>query len=145
MINISEAELKELISSLFNIDVKIKKLNYYLIGSSTTEFKLISYSKNEIDVKIDQLYSIGIPIIEKIKSQFNLLPGILSCIQDLPVIKVNRDDALKISYNRSIKNSSSNGLHLIVDESDRKISMGEVLNGAFTPVVDLGYYLRSER
>ena len=145
MINISETELKELISSLFNIDVKIKKLNYYLIGSSTAEFKLISYSKNEIDVKIDQLYSIGIPIIEKIKHQFNLLPGILSCIQDLPVIKVNRDDALKISYNRSIKNSSSNGLHLIVDESDRKISMGEVLNGAFTQIVDLGYYLRSER
>ena len=145
MINISETEVKELISSLFNLDVKIRKFNYYLIGPHIDEFKLISYSKNNLDVKIDQIYSVGIPIIEKIKNHFNLLPGILLCIQDLPTIKVIREDALKISYNLPIKNNSSSGLYLIVDELDRRISMGEVQDGIFTPSVDLGYYLRSEK
>lgn len=145
MIRISELEVRELISSLFGIDIKISKFNYYLIGSNINEFKLISYSKNSLELDFDQIYSIGIPIIEKIKNQFILLPGILSCILELPTIQVNKEDTLKISYNLPVKIYSDNGLYIIIDELDRRISLGEVQEGIFTPIVDLGYYLRSEK
>ena len=144
MIKISELEVKELISSLFNIDIIIRKFYYYLIGSNTEEFSVISYSENDLEVDIDDIYSVGIPIIDKTRNKFNLLPGILSCIIELPVIKVKKEAALKISYNHPVKINSDSGLYLILDELDRRISMGEVQNGLFTPIVDLGYYLRSE-
>ena len=145
MIRISELEVRELISSLFNIDIKIRKFSYYLIGFNIAEFKLISYSKNEMEVDFDQIYSIGIPIIEKIKNKYILLPGILSCTLELPTIQVNKEDSLKISYNLTVKIHSDNGTYLILDEFDRRISLGKVYGGIFTPIVDLGYYLRSEK
>ncbi len=145
MIKISGSEVKELISSLFNIDIKIQKFNFYLIGSNKSEFRLISYSKNDLDVDIDEMYSVGIPIIEKINKQFNLLPGILSCVIELPAIKVKKEEALKISYNLPIKINADSGTYLILDELDRRISLGELQDGIFTPIVDLGHYLRSEK
>ena len=145
MIKISELEVRELISSLFNIELKIRKFNYYLIGSDLAEFKLISYSKNDLEVDFDQIYSIGIPIIEKVKNQYNLLPGLLSCILELPTIQVKKEDSLKISYNLPVKIKSENGLYLILDDLDRRVSLGEVQEGIFTPMVDLGYFLRSEK
>ena len=140
---VSSSIVGNILSIYFNRQIELKDLVYFC--DEHDDIAVYSFAKMDLlEIGISKIYSIGVPILEKRNEVITLLPGILKVVSNLHKIKIAYKQSIDVSHNKSIPLKATDDLYLLCDHLARIVSLGEINKNIYVPLVDLGYYLRSE-
>ena len=147
---ISSLELKEILMSHCQIDVDIDEdFKYYEIKNNYFHSIVSCRNIDETEILLLEsamnFVSFGVPILLIENMQYLLAPPILDFVNSGRHIQISKEQINRVTRGSSVNLKTDSGTVIVVDQHRRKIAIGKVLSGKFTPVVDVGWYLRAEK
>jgi hypothetical protein len=129
-------------------------LKDFLVEGTYLRFKgldqpfLITFTNLSTFPSLTSVQVIGIPIIKGDGKELTLLPGILECIRNsFPSHPISQKEANAVTRGHKVSlhvQLKSPGTLVLIDMYDSKIALGTCNQNLFTPLVDLGWYLREQ-
>ena len=144
IVKISPIIISDTIKTHFGIDLIPITNNFY--KQVKPNGFILYYS--EVDSSLISIYKIqyyGIPILRMKRNNIILYPAILQVFQCNQQIAVSISVARKITYGSSVQLDVDDGIYSVQDPHRRTVAIGRVLRGEFTPIIDIGLYLRGEK
>jgi hypothetical protein len=147
MEQLTSRDVETLLSEFLSLNDFLVEGTYLRIEGRSQTF-LITFTTLSKFPPLTSIQVIGIPIIKEEGEKLTLLPGILRCIRDsFPSHRISQKevDAVTRGYKISLRVQSRSSNRLVLtDQYNSKIALGTHNQNTFTPLVDLGQYLREQ-
>ncbi|MDH5401967.1 MAG: hypothetical protein OEZ01_09030 [Candidatus Heimdallarchaeota archaeon] len=134
--------IQQILQKYFSNEITLNhKLHYYRYNNNNTQ--VYSFSFDEINTMDNAINGMVILIVQNKK--IVIVPSIINCIEKIfPELVVSESKLNKIIFGKSILLNDTNKIAIVKDPKNRLVGFGVGEAGTFTPLIDLGGYLRIE-
>ncbi|MHA2172533.1 MAG: hypothetical protein ACXAB7_21895 [Candidatus Kariarchaeaceae archaeon] len=147
MEQLSSRDVETLLSDFLSLKDFLVEGTYFRFKGLDQTF-LITFTKLSIFPSLTSVQVIGIPIIKGDGKELTLLPGIFECIREsFPSHHISQKEANTVTRGHRVSlpvQLKYTGILVLTDKYGSKIALGTCNQNTFTPLVDLGWYLREQ-